>query len=396
MKNLFQFLFFIYTIFGGIKIQAQLFSNDIIVGAEKVNEYLPKLKNKKVALLVNQTSMVGQTHLVDTLKNLNINIVKIFAPEHGFRGTASAGEKVKNGVDVKTGIPITSMYGASKKPTKESMQGIDIVIFDIQDVGVRFYTYISSLQYMMEACAAFDIPLLILDRPNPNGFYIDGPILEPKYKSFVGMQPIPIVHGMTVAEYAQMLNGEKWLANKKNCKLEFIKCDNYDHKKYYKLPIPPSPNLKSPVAVFLYPSLCLFEGTLVSVGRGTDTPFEVWGAPIFKNNGFYFIPKTMEGANKPMYEGQKCYGANLYMEPEEILKILNNKLNLTFIKNAYFLTENKPTFFNDFFEKLTGTYSLRLQIMQNKSNDEIRKTWINDLEQFKKIRKKYLLYPDFE
>jgi uncharacterized protein YbbC (DUF1343 family) len=377
-------------------LQAQQYSNKIITGAEQLDAYLPLLKGKKVALLVNQTSVIKKTHLVDTLIASRIDIVKIFAPEHGFRGTADAGEKVKNGVDVKTGITITSMYGANKKPSKESMQGIEYVIFDIQDVGARFYTYISSLQYMMEACAEANVPLLVLDRPNPNGFYVDGPVLEPKYKSFVGMQSIPIVHGMTVGEYAQMLNGEGWLANKKKCKLIVIACKQYNHSMLYNLPIPPSPNLKSPSAVLLYPSLCLFEGTIVSVGRGTETPFEVWGHPDFKNNGFSFTPVSKEGAKNPPYENKTCYGADLRLSPKDILKITEGKMNLSFIRNAYSLCKDKSTFFNSFFEKLAGTATLKSQLMQNKSDVDIRKSWASGLIKFKKIRKKYLLYPDFE
>lgn len=375
---------------------AQSFSNKIVTGAEQLDAYLPLLKDKKVALLVNQTSVIRKTHLVDSLTALGIQIVKIFAPEHGFRGTADAGEKVKSGVDTKTGIEVTSMYGASKKPSKQSMTGIDYVIFDIQDVGARFYTYISSLQYMMEACAEANVPLLILDRPNPNGFYVDGPVLEPKYKSFVGMQCIPVVHGMTVGEYAQMLNGEKWLSNKKQCKLTIIPCKKYNHNMLYHLPIPPSPNLKSSTAVLLYPSLCFFEGTLVSVGRGTETPFEVWGHPEFKDNGFSFTPQSTSGAKSPLYEGKVCYGANLRLPPTDILKILNGKVNLSFLRNAYTLCQVKSVFFNTFFEKLAGNATLRQQIVAGKSEHEIRASWAAGLTRFKKIRKKYLLYPDFE
>ncbi|MBK8144506.1 MAG: DUF1343 domain-containing protein [Bacteroidetes bacterium] len=377
-------------------LNAQTFSNKVIVGAEQMDSYISSLKNKKVALLVNQTSMVKDRHLVDTLLASKINIVKIFAPEHGFRGTADAGEKIKSGIDTKTGIPISSMYGANKKPSAVSMKGIDVVVFDIQDVGVRFYTYISSLQYMMEACAQAKIPLVILDRPNPNGFYVDGPIMEAKNKSFVGMQPIPIVHGMTVGEYAQMLNGEKWLTGKMTCKLKVIPCLHYDHNTLYNLPIPPSPNLKSATAVFLYPSLCLFEGTCVSVGRGTETPFEVWGAPMFKDNGFSFIPKSTEGAKRPLYENQVCHGANLRLPPYDVLKIIRKKLHLTFVKNAYSLMPDKTKFFNDFFEKLTGNVWVRYHIMQNKSDEDMRASWEPGLTKFKKVRKKYLLYPDFE
>jgi uncharacterized protein YbbC (DUF1343 family) len=394
MKNVFLFLISIFS----VQLSAQNFSNKIITGAEQSNDYLPQLKGKKVALLVNQTSVIKKEHLVDYLLEQKINIVKIFAPEHGFRGQADAGEKVKSGVDAKTGLSITSMYGANKKPSKESMQGIDIVVFDIQDVGARFYTYISSMQYMMEACADANVPMVILDRPNPNGFYVDGPVLEPKFKSFVGMQPIPVVHGMTVGEYAKMLNGEGWLAKKAKCKLTIITCKNYTHKTFYHLPIPPSPNLKSTAAIFLYPSLCFFEGTDVSVGRGTNTPFEVWGHPTFKDNGFSFTPASVEGAKNPPHLGKVCYGANLNLSPTDVLKITKNQLNLSFLMNAYSLAQSatKEKFFNDFFEKLAGTASLKAQIINKKSEIEIRNSWKNGISQFKKIRKKYLLYEDFE
>ena len=394
MKNVFLLLISIFS----VQLSAQNFSNKIITGAEQSNDYLPQLKGKKVALLVNQTSVIKKEHLVDYLLEQKINIVKIFAPEHGFRGQADAGEKVKSGVDAKTGLSITSMYGANKKPSKESMQGIDIVVFDIQDVGARFYTYISSMQYMMEACADANVPMVILDRPNPNGFYVDGPVLEPKFKSFVGMQPIPVVHGMTVGEYAKMLNGEGWLAKKAKCKLTIITCKNYTHKTFYHLPIPPSPNLKSTAAIFLYPSLCFFEGTDVSVGRGTNTPFEVWGHPTFKDNGFSFTPASVEGAKNPPHLGKVCYGANLNLSPTDVLKITKNQLNLSFLMNAYSLAQSatKEKFFNDFFEKLAGTASLKAQIINKTSEIEIRNSWKKGIIQFKKTRKKYLLYEDFE
>ena len=394
MKNVFLLLISIFS----VQLSAQNFSNKIITGAEQSNDYLPQLKGKKVALLVNQTSVIKKEHLVDYLLEQKINIVKIFAPEHGFRGQADAGEKVKSGVDAKTGLSITSMYGANKKPSKESMQGIDIVVFDIQDVGARFYTYISSMQYMMEACADANVPMVILDRPNPNGFYVDGPVLEPKFKSFVGMQPIPIVHGMTVGEYAKMLNGEGWLAKKAKCKLTIITCKNYTHKTFYHLPIPPSPNLKSTAAIFLYPSLCFFEGTDVSVGRGTNTPFEVWGHPTFKDNGFSFTPASVEGAKNPPHLGKVCYGANLNLSPTDVLKITKNQLNLSFLMNAYSIAQSatKEKFFNDFFEKLAGTASLKAQIINKTSEIEIRNSWKKGILQFKMTRKKYLLYEDFE
>jgi uncharacterized protein YbbC (DUF1343 family) len=392
MRN---FLLLIF-LFLSVVANAQLYSNKVICGADQMEIYLPWLKGKRVALLVNQTSVVKKSHLVDTLLSSGISITTIFAPEHGFRGSADAGEKVQSGMDVKTGLKITSMYGASKKPSKQSMAGIEMVVFDIQDVGARFYTYISSMQYMMEACAEANIPMVILDRPNPNGFYVDGPVLESKHKSFVGMQPVPIVHGMTVAEYAQMLNGEKWLSNKKTCTLKIVPCKNYDHQTLYHLNIPPSPNLKTDAAILLYPSLCLLEGTDVSVGRGTRTPFEVWGHPDFADNGFSFTPVSMEGAKTPPHENKVCYGANLHLPPQDILKITEKKLCLKFVKNAYSLWKKKESFFTPFFEKLAGTETLRKQILAKKSEDQIRKSWQPGLLKFKKIRKKYLLYNDFE
>lgn len=374
---------------------SQTTSSAIITGAEQIQSYLPLLKNKKVALLVNQTSVVGQTHLVDTLLSLRQNIVQIFAPEHGFRGTGDAGEKIKSGVDAKTGLRITSMYGASKKPSAESMKGIDVVVFDIQDVGARFYTYISSLQYMMEACAESKVTLIVLDRPNPNGFYVDGPVLDKKYKSFVGMQSIPIVHGMTVGEYARMLNGEGWLSGKKQCQLTVIPCQHYDHSMQYELPIAPSPNLKSANAILLYPSLCLFEGTDVSVGRGTETPFEIWGHPTFTKLPFSFTPVPMPGAKTPPQLNTTCVGRDLRQTPEATMRMLHGKLNLSYLREAYEQRNDSTHFFNAFFEKLVGNGQLRNQIIRHQSDATIRKSWEPALTQFKKIRKKYLLYKDF-
>lgn len=368
----------------------------IITGAEQVSLYLPWLKNKEVALLVNQTSMIGEIHLVDSLIGSGVKIVKIFAPEHGFRGTADAGEKVKNSIDVKTGIPITSMYGASKKPSKESMSGIDIVVFDIQDVGARFYTYISSLQYMMEACAEANVPIVVLDRPNPNGHYVDGPILDKKHKSFVGMQAIPIVHGMTVAEYAHMLKSEKWLNTKLPLDLKWVTCKNYTHASRYELPIPPSPNLKSMLSIYLYPSLCLFEGAEVSVGRGTERPFEMWGAPDFVKLPFRFTPKSTAGAKSPLFEGRTCYGRDLASLEKEFEKKLPTRINLNHLIEAYQNSKQKDKFFNSFFVKLSGTDTLISQIKSGKSESDIYKSWSKGLSKFKLIRKKYLLYKDFE
>lgn len=375
---------------------AQEFSKDIVVGAEQPEFFMRYLKDKKVALVVNQTSMVHDQHLVDNLLYQKVNITSIFAPEHGFRGDADAGEHVANGRDKKTNLPIISLYGNNKKPTQAQLSNCDVVVYDIQDVGARFYTYISTLQYVMEACAEAKKQVIVLDRPNPNGFYVDGPVLQNKYASFVGMQSIPIVHGMTVGEYAKMLNGENMLANGVICKLIVIPCLLYTHNTLYQVPIPPSPNLRSMQAIWLYPSLCLFEGTEVSVGRGTKTPFEIWGHPDYKNNGFSFTPLPSQGAKDPLYNGKKCYGSDMRLNPSDVLKIVDNKINLSFLKNAYYLSPHKKNFFNAFFEKLVGNADLRKQIEKGMTEKEIRKTWERDLIKFKEIRKKYLIYEDFE
>ncbi len=366
------------------------------VGAANENAYLPLLENKKVALVVNQTSMVSNQHLLDFLLENDVNVVKIFAPEHGFRGKADAGEHVNSSVDKATGKSIVSLYGSHNKPTKADLAEVDVVVFDIQDVGARFYTYISTLQYVMEACAENKKNLVVLDRPNPNAHYVDGPVLEMTHKSFVGMQAVPIVYGMTIGEYAKMLNGEGLLAKKMKCNLTVIPCINYTHKTKYNLPIAPSPNLKSANSIALYPSLCLFEGTEVSVGRGTTTPFEVWGNPNYKNNGYSFTPKPTEGAKDPMYNGKKCYGANLNLAQSDVLKIVNNKVQLEFLRNAYSLSTDKSKFFNAFFTKLAGNTTLQKQIATGVSEAKIRASWAPGIAKFKKVRKKYLLYPDFE
>lgn len=365
-------------------------TNTPIPAASNISAYLSKLKNKRVGLVVNQTSMVGNTHLVDTLQKLKINIVKIFGPEHGFRGIADAGEHIDNGKDVKTGILVVSLYGNNKKPTAEQLKDIDILVFDIQDVGARFYTYISTLHYVMEACAESNKSLLILDRPNPNGHYVDGPVLKEGFESFVGMDKIPIVHGMTVGEYALMLNGEKWLKNGVQCAIEIIKVENYDHQKSYAPPIPPSPNLRDLSAIYLYPSLCLFEGTPISVGRGTDFPFKVFGHPLIKST-FLFIPSPKQGATLPLLNGQKCYGTSFLNESEADLKTMG--FSLKYLIESYQAFPNKETFFNDFFNKLAGNSDLAKQIKEGKTEAEIRESWQNDLNQYKLIRAKYLLYP---
>lgn len=359
----------------------------IVVAAARFDAYLGFLKNKRVAMVVNQTSMVNQTHLVDTLLNLGVKVNKIFAPEHGFRGTADAGEKINASIDKRTNLPLLSLYGKDKKPTATQLADIDVVIFDIQDVGTRFYTYISTMHYVMEACAEQNKRFIVLDRPNPNGDYIDGCLLDTKHQSFVGMHPIPIVHGLTVGELAQMINGEKWLSKSLNCKLEVVKCLNYNHQTPYSLPIKPSPNLPNDNSIRLYPSLCLFEGTNISVGRGTNFPFEVLGNPEYPEHTFSFTPTSREGAKTPMYQDKLCYGTDFRQGTD-----WQYEFSLQPLLQYYKAATDKKVFFNDFFTKLAGTEILRKQIESGMTEDEIRKTWQVDLEKYKQTRKKYLLY----
>ena len=364
----------------------------IIVGANQTDQYLKLLKGKRVGVVGNQSSVIfkdgAYTHLVDSLIGLKVDVKKVFSPEHGFRGTADAGEKIKDGIDTKTGVPIISLYGDNKKPKPEQLKGLDILVFDIQDVGVRFYTYISTLHYVMEACAEANIPLLILDRPNPNGHYVDGPILEKAYTSFVGMHPIPIAHGMTIGEYAQMINGEKWLKNSVECQLAVISMKNYNHQMAYSLPIKPSPNLPNDQSIVLYPSLCFFEGTNVSVGRGTNKQFQVFGSPDLDKNHFKFnfTPQPNEGAKTPPQEGKLCYGRDLSQLD------VKPGLNLEYLIEAYSNTANKSKFFNSFFVKLAGTAKLQEQIEKGLSEKDIKATWSKGLEDFKQVRTKYILY----
>lgn len=359
----------------------------IMTGADQTEMYLPGLKGKNVALIVNQTSLIGDTHLVDTLLSRGVSIKKVFAPEHGFRGEADAGETIKNATDQKTGLPIVSLYGKNKKPTAEQLQDIDIVLFDIQDVGTRFYTYISTMHYAMEACAENNKKVLILDRPNPNGHYIDGPILEPAHKSFVGMHPIPVVHGLTVGELAQMINGEKWLNKGLECDVEIIQMKNYTHDSAYVLPVRPSPNLPNQQSILLYPSICFFEGTAVSVGRGTPFPFQVIGHPDSDFGPFEFTPVSTAGAKNPPHENVKCYGLDL----REVK--VPAKLDLSYLIDFYNKSEQKDEFFTDYFKLLAGTEQLQRQIQNGLTEKEIRASWEESLKNYKSMRANYLLYP---
>ena len=371
-----------------LKVSNEIVSlKEIKAGAENFDAYLPLLKNKKIGIVTNQTGILSdKTHLVDFLISKKINLTKIFAPEHGFRGTADAGDLIKDGKDTKTGLTIISLYGDNKKPKSEQLAEIDILIFDLQDVGARFYTYISSLHYVMEACVENNIELIVLDRPNPNGNIVDGPILEAAFKSFVGMHEVPTIHGMTIGEYAKMINGEKWLKNEINCNLKIIPCLNYNREMLYSLPVKPSPNLPNDQAINLYPSLCLFEGTNVSVGRGTEKQFQVYGSPFLPKTNFSFTPVPNFGAKDPTHNGKLCYGEDL----SKIDKI--KQLELKWLINAYKITLDKSKFFNSFFTKLAGTKKLQQQIEAGNSEVEIRKSWENGLVAFKKMRSKYLIY----
>jgi len=370
-------------------------NNELIVtGANQTDAYLPLLKGKRVGIVANQTSVIFKsdkktyTHIIDSLLALNIGVKKVFAPEHGFRGTADAGEHINDGVDKKTGMPIISLHGDNKKPSKPQLADLDLLIFDIQDVGARFYTYISSLHYVMEACAEANIPVIVLDRPNPNSHYIDGPIMEMTHKSFIGMHPIPVVHGMTIGEYAQMINGEHWLKNGAECELTVIPIKNYTHKKPYSLPIKPSPNLPNDVAINLYPSLCFFEGTNVSAGRGTSGQFQIYGSPFLDRDDytFKFVPQPNEGAKYPKHKGELCYGEDLRNH-----KTLN-MINLSYLISAYNNSVGKQEFFSDFFTKLAGTKQLQQQIEDGMSEKDIKASWAKGLSEFKIMRRQYLIY----
>jgi uncharacterized protein YbbC (DUF1343 family) len=362
----------------------------IIMGAAQFHMYSELLKGKNVGIVANQTSFLEKEnqHLVDFLISKEVSVKKVFAPEHGFRGVADAGEHVKDGVDSKTGVPLISLYGNNKKPSEEQLKGIDIVVFDIQDVGARFYTYISTLHYVMEACAEKGIPVIVLDRPNPNGHYFDGPILEKEHQSFVGMHPIPIVHGMTIGEYAKMTNGEGWLKNGIQCKLTVVEMKNYTHQTSYSVPIKPSPNLPNDQSINLYPSLCFFEGTFINAGRGTDMQFQVFGAPTLPASKypFEYTPQANEGAKDPKFKGKLCHGKDLRQNPHL------NKINLEWLIDAYNDNGKKADFFNSFFVKLAGTKKLQQQIENGMSAESIRDSWKDGLDKFGKVREKYLLY----
>jgi uncharacterized protein YbbC (DUF1343 family) len=381
--------------------KAQNKTNKFQTGAEQTDLYVPLLKGKRVAILANQTSIIGKETTVDSLLKLGVNIVKIFGPEHGFRGNASAGVHVNDDVDEKTGIKAISLYGKHNTPTKAELEDVDVVIFDVQDVGVRFYTYINSLQHLMESCAANQKEVMILDRPNPNGFYIDGPILDPQFKSGIGVQPIPIVHGLTVGEYAQMLNGEGWLKDKVKCKITVIKNANYTHDMPYVLPIKPSPNLNTAQSILLYPTTCLFEGTYLNHGRGTQFPFTVVGAPYLKGKfAFSFIPKSIKGMSEtPLFQDQVCYGLDLRNYDTSNFR-KTKMLNLSWLIELYKASPQKENFFNsklskemNVIERLVGVADFRQQIIDGKSEKEIRASWEPGLSKYKQMRRKYLLYP---
>ncbi len=376
-------------IFNSLLLSA-IHAQEIKVGAERIELYGELLENKKIGLVVNHTSRAFNSHLVDYLISRRYTIDKIFAPEHGFRGSEDAGKYIENTKDEKTGIPVISLYGSSRKPDPQQIEGIDIVIFDIQDVGVRFYTYISTMHYMMEACAENNIDMVIFDRPNPNGDYVDGPILRNKFKSFVGMHPIPVVHGLTIGELAHMINGEGWLSGGNRCKLSVIPVENYHHNYRYSLTERPSPNLPNDLSVRLYPSLCLFEGTIMSVGRGTEFPFQVVGYPDQSFGNFVFTPTSVAGATNPKYMDQKCYGKDFRSLQTDL------QFNINYVIEFYYISGRNSQFFSQYFNKLIGNDELIEQIKAGLTEEEIRISWLEELNVFKAVRKKYLLYPDFE
>ncbi|MBN1951804.1 MAG: DUF1343 domain-containing protein [Bacteroidales bacterium] len=371
-------------------------TGDITPGAYRMEEYLPRIDGLRVGVVVNQTSVVGDAHLVDTLLARGVNIRRIFTPEHGFRGNADAGADVGDGSYSSGNIPVVSLYGNKRKPSSDDLKDLDVILFDLQDVGVRFFTYISTLHYCMEACAEEDVELIVLDRPNPNGHYVDGPVLEPEFKSFVGMHPVPVVYGLTIGEYAGMINGEDWLTNSLQCSLSVVKCSHYDHTSLYTLPVWPSPNLSSMRAIYLYPSTAFFEGTIASEGRGTPAPFELIGHPDYPDKTVCFIPQPVPGASMdPKLKGKACYGIDLRGLPFESLQSAAT-LDLSYLIRFYSAMKSKNGFFIEYFNLLAGNKTLREQIEKGMSGQEIRESWQEALGAYKKIRIKYLLYPDFK
>ncbi len=371
-----------------------LYARELLTGAQYFSAYLPSLQNKNVAMVVNHSSTVGQEHLVDLLLKNEINVNTIFAPEHGFRGKADAGEKIKDGVDKKSGLPIVSLYGKHKKPTPDELKGVEVIVFDIQDVGVRFYTYLSTLHYVMEAAAENNISIIVLDRPNPNANRIDGPMLKKEFSSFVGLHPVPVLYGMTIGEYAQMINGERWLKGGIKADLQVIKLQNYTHNTFYHLPVKPSPNLPNDLSIALYPSLAFFEGTVISAGRGTTKQFQLYGAPEYTKKKFSFVPVSRDGAKYPKHKDKVCYGVDLSsLDVKEVHA--NKEMNLDYLLDAYRNYGDKEKFFlkNNFMDRLAGSDELRKQIIAARSEKEIRESWKDDLKQFREIRAKYLLYP---
>jgi uncharacterized protein YbbC (DUF1343 family) len=385
MRKAFTCLFIVLSFFSKGQVRC---------GADCTGNYFSLLKDKNIGVVANPASMISKTHLVDSLVHSGIRVSVIFSPEHGFRKYAEAGVTVGSSIDSATRVPVVSLYGKQKKPSPAEMKNLDLVVFDLQDVGVRFFTYISTLTYVMEACAENNVPMLLLDRPDPNGFYVDGPVLEEPFASFVGLHPVPVVYGMTIGEYAQMVNGEGWLKNGVICDLQVIPLENWTHRTRYQLPVRPSPNLQDMNAVYLYPSLCLFEGTIISVGRGTPYPFEVFGHPELKGFSFYFKPEVARGGNpQPPYKGMVCMGLDLRNFYSTHPKLMG-RINLAWLFMAYQDMGSTSSFFNDYFDKLAGNSTLRNQVMEDLPDAEIRKTWQPGLDQFREIRKKYLIYPD--
>lgn len=390
-------LFFRFLLFNLLLLVAQpsLLQAVPVPAIARHSTYLPLLEGKRVAVVINQTSEWQGASLLDILLQAKVSVKTVFVPEHGFRGKGDAGAHIDNGTDPASGLPVISLYGKNKKPSAAQMKGLDVVVYDLQDVGVRFYTYISTLQYVMEACAENGVDLIVLDRPNPNGHLVDGPILDTAFRSFVGMQPIPVLYGMSCGEYARMLQGEQWFPGASKLEMKVIPCDNYRHSDTYELPVAPSPNLKTMTSVYLYPGLCFFEGTDVSVGRGTDKPFQQWGHPDFAGKSdYFFIPQSREGAQNPVWAAKKCYGKLVADESSVAYRISRKGLDLSHLITAYSWSKDKAHFFNDFFDKLAGNAQLKAQIVQGRKEAEIRSSWLSGLAKFRQIRRKYLLYAD--